>query len=303
MKKITAITVNYARDESVHKLIESLEKSTIEGFTLDVIVVDNAPVKPFERLKDYKLKVTVIRPGQNCGFSGGNNIGIKTALKNGADYLLLVNDDTTVLPDMVKNLKKVLESDDNIGVASPKIYFAKGHEFHKKRYASDQLGRVFWFAGGHTDWKHAKSVHRGVDEVDNGQYEKTEEIDFATGCCMMIKKEVLEKTGLFDEKYFLYYEDDDLCQRIKKSGYKIYYVPSAAMYHENASSSGGAGNVLHDYFLTRNQMIFGMKYAPIRTKIALLKQSLILIATGREYQKKGILDFYLGRYGKGTFFN
>jgi GT2 family glycosyltransferase len=302
MKKITAITVNYARDESVHKLIESLEKSTIEGFTLDVIVVDNAPVKPFEKLNDYKLNVTVIRPGQNCGFSGGNNIGIRKALKNGVDYLLLVNDDTTVLPDMVINLKKVLESDESIGVASPKIYFAKGHEFHKKRYTPDQLGRVFWFAGGHTDWDHAKSVHRGVDEVDSGQYEKTEEIDFATGCCMMIKKEVLEKIGLFDEKYFLYYEDDDLCQRIKKRGYKIYYVPTAAMYHENASSSGGAGNVLHDYFLTRNQMIFGMKYAPFRTKVALVKQSLLLIAIGREYQKKGIWDFYLGRYGKGTFF-
>jgi GT2 family glycosyltransferase len=303
MKKISAITVNYARDESVHKLIDSLEKSIIEGFTLDVVVVDNAPVKPFKKLRDYKLNVTVIRPGQNCGFSGGNNIGIKAALKNGADYLLLVNDDTTVLPDMVKNLKGVLESDESIGVASPKIYFAKGHEFHKKRYTSDQLGRVFWFAGGHTDWAHAKSVHRGVDEVDNGQYEKTEEIDFATGCCMMIKKEVLEKTGLFDEKYFLYYEDDDLCQRIKRSGYKIYYVPTAAMYHENASSSGGAGNVLHDYFLTRNQMLFGMKYAPLRTKIALIKQSLILITTGRAYQKKGIKDYYLGRYGKGTFFS
>lgn len=299
MKKVFAVTVNFARDNSTKNLIESLEKSKMPNFDLEIIVVDNSPDKVFST---NKKNVFTIRPGGNTGFSGGNNIGIKEALNRGADYILLVNDDTTVHPDMIKNLKEVLEKEENIGVASPKIYFAKGHEFHKDRYKKEELGRVFWFAGGYTDWNNAVSVHRGVDEVDKGQYEDIGEIDFATGCCMMIKREVVEKVGMFDEKYFLYYEDDDLCMRIKNAGFKLYYVPSAMMYHENASSSGGAGNVLHDYFLTRNQMLFGITYAPLRTKFALIRQSIRLLTKGREYQRRGIVDFYMGKLGKGTFF-
>lgn len=301
MKKISAITVNYNREDATKKLIECLLSAETPDFNVEIIVVDNSPGKPFE-LTEKNNSISVIRPGTNTGFSGGNNLGIKHALKNGADYVLLINDDTTIFPDMIKNLKKVLESDEKIGVASPKIYFAKGREFHKSRYSKNDLGKVLWFAGGKTDWQNAKSVHRGIDEVDKGQYDVIEKIDFATGCCMMIKREVLEKVGGFDEKYFLYYEDDDLCLRIKKAGYQIFYVPSAAMYHENASSSG-AGSTLHDYFLTRNQMLFGMRYAPLRTRAALVRQSFKLLLTGRRYQKRGITDYYMGRLGKGTYFN
>ena len=152
------------------------------------------------------------------------------------------------------------------------------------------------------DWKNAQSVHIGVDEVDQGQYDKSHKINFATGCCILLKREVLETIGLFDKKYFLYYEDADFSQRITKSGYEIYYVPSAILYHDNAGSSG-SGSELHDYFLSRNQMIFGMRYAPLKTKAALIRQSLRLIRNGRQYQKKGIVDFYLSRFNIGTYFN
>ncbi len=301
MKKIYIITVNFARTESTRKLINSIEKSDTNGFIVELIVIDNSQTLPFKLTNKYEKNISIIRPGSNTGFSGGNNIGMREALRRGADYILLINDDTTILPDMIKNLKAVLERDEKIGVVSPKIYFSKGHEFHKDRYSKDELGKVLWFAGGKTDWDNAKSVHRGIDEIDKGQYDSTEKIDFATGCCMMIKREVIEQVGVFDEKYFLYYEDDDLCLRIKNKGYQIFYVPSAIMFHENASSSG-AGSSLHDYFLTRNQMIFGMKYAPLRTKLSLVRQSLRLLIKGRRYQKKGIQDYYLHRFGKGTYF-
>jgi GT2 family glycosyltransferase len=117
---------------------------------------------------------------------------------------------------------------------------------------------------------------------------------------MLIKSEVLEKVGLFDDKYFLYYEDADLDIRIKNAGYDIYYVPKAVLKHVNASSSGGAGNRLQDYLLTR--MLFGMRYAPFKSKIALIKQSIKLLLGGRSEQKRAIRDFYLGRWGKGSFF-
>lgn len=302
MDKITLVTVNYNTEEDTLNLLKSLDSVKIGPLNFDIIIVDNGSSKAFVLPKNSADNITLIRSEINTGFSGGYNMGIKEALKNGASYVLAVNNDTIVDSDMIKELLKVLDSDPKIGMVVPKIYFAKGHEFHKDRYKKEELGKVFWYAGGNTDWANIKSIHRGVDEVDTGQYDQIQETDFATGCCIMLKREVLEKVGLFDDKYFLYYEDADLNERIKKAGYKIYYVPSAVLIHVNAASSGGPGNTLHDYFITRNQMLFGMKYAPFRSKVALIRQSLNLLLNGREFQKKAIKDFYLGRFGKGTYF-
>ena len=304
MKKIIIVTVNFNTEDDTKNLLHSLENVKISGFLLETIVVDNGSFKTFkvEYGAGKKNKLTVIRLDKNTGFSGGYNAGVNEAMKRGADYVLVINNDTIVDSSMLVHMFYLLESDSKIGVATPKIYFAKGHEFHKDRYKKDDLGKVLWFAGGYFDWDNIKSVHRGVDEVDHGQYDKSENIDFASGCCMMIKKEVIEKAGVFDDKFFLYYEDADFNIRVRNAGYDIFYVPKAILRHVNASSSGGAGNSLQDYFLTRNQMLFGMRYAPLKAKIALIRQSIRLLIVGRPEQKLAIKDFYLGRLGKGSFF-
>jgi GT2 family glycosyltransferase len=304
MKKVTVVAINFNREDVTFAWLDSMQKIKTSGFILNIIIVDNASKKSFQLPKNQqKENIYVLRSEENTGFTGGNNIGLTFALEHGADYIMIVNNDTIVDPDMIKNLLEVLESDPKIGVTTPKIYFAKGHEFHKDRYKKGDLGKVFWYAGGHTDWANVKSVHRGVDEVDDGQYDKNEQVSFASGCCMLFKREVLEKVGLLDEKYFLYFEDADINERIQRAGYTINYVPKAVLWHVNAASSGGSGNQLQDYFLTRNQMLFGMKYAPLRTKIALLRQSFRYLLNGRPKQKQGIKDYYLGRLGKGTYFN
>lgn len=303
MKKIAVVTVNYNTAEDTDSFLNSIDKIDKKGISLNIIVVDNGS-KDVYKLPSHAKKqhVQLIRSEINTGFSGGYNIGMKEALKQGAEYVLIVNNDTLVDSAMLTELVKVLDSDVKIGLAVPKIYFAKGHEFHKDRYSKDELGKVFWYAGGHIDWANVTSIHRGVDEVDHGQYDKTESVEFATGCCMMFKREVLEKVGLLDDKYFLYYEDADLNERIKRAGYKVYYCPKAVLVHVNAASSGGAGNVLQDYFITRNRMIYGISYAPLRTKIALIRESMRLLRNGRPFQKLAIQDFYKGKFGKGTFF-
>ena len=303
MKKVTVVTVNYNTTGETKAFLKSLEKIKTPEISLETIVVDNGSDKPFEQ--ESKEGVTVIRLDKNTGFTGGFNTGIRRALAEGADYVLIVNNDTILDPDLVVELKKTLDETKEIGMVVPKIYFAPGHEFHKDRYKKDELGKVFWYAGGFVDWDNVQSVHRGVDEVDQGQYDKNEEVDFASGCCIMFRREVFVTVGFFDEQYFLYYEDADLSERIKKAGLKIYYVPTAILYHKNASSSGGAGkgNTLQDYFLTRNQMLFGMRYAPARTKIALMKQSARLLLNGRPMQKKGIKDYFLKKFGKGSYFD
>lgn len=302
MKKVFAVAINFNKDAVTTAWLESMQKVITSDFSLDLVIVDNASSVPF-RVKIPEKNVHIIRSEDNTGFTGGNNIGMRYALSHGADYVLIINNDTIVDPDVVKNLLEVLESGIKIGITVPKIYFAKGHEFHKERYTQKDLGKVFWYAGGYTDWANIKSIHRGVDEVDRGQYDTLERTSFASGCCMLIKRAVLEKVGLFDDRGFMYYEDAIFCEKVQRAGYEIWYVPSAVIWHLNAVSSGGAGNGLQDYFITRNQMLFGMMFAPLRSKIAMIRQSIRYFLSGRPMQKKGIKDFYLGKFGKGTYFD
>jgi GT2 family glycosyltransferase len=299
MKHIAVVTVNYNTASDTNAFLESLKKIHVTDFSLEIFIVDNGSTEKFAFSEKENKNTTLISLPQNLGFSEGYNVGIKAALKDKADAVMIVNNDTLLDPDLISNLEKVLYSDNKIGLTVPKIYFAKGHEFHKDRYTKDELGKVFWYAGGLMDWDNVQSVHRGVDEVDHGQYNTTEITDFASGCCMLIKREVFERVGMFDNRYFLYYEDADFCERIKHARYDLYYVPEAFLYHVNASSSGGAGNTLQDYYITRNQMLFGMTYAPLRAKIALFRQSIRLLRQGRPNQKKAIKDYYLRKFGKG----
>ncbi len=302
MKRVFAVTINFNKNDLTMQWLESMEKIKKSDFSLNLVIVDNASREPFSLTeKEKKENIHIIISNDNTGFTGGNNIGIQFSLDQGADYILIINNDTIVDENLVKNLLDVLEKNPEIGLVAPKIYFAKGHEFHKDRYKKEDLGKVFWYAGGYIDWGNVRSVHRGVDEVDHGQYDTIEKTGFASGCCMLIRKEVLEKVGFFEKRGFMYYEDAILCEEVKRKGYEIWYVPTAVLWHINAASSGGSGNNLQDYFITRNRMLFGMHYAPIRSKIALLRESLRLLFNGREWQRAGIRDYFLKRFGKGSY--
>ncbi len=302
MKKIGLVTINYNSDKETHACLASLKKMHIpEGYALRVVVIDNASKIPFVLTPEEKKEdIELIRTNENLGFTGGNNLGIRYVMDHGDAYIMLLNNDTIVDKNTLLELLNGFHTTENIGVTVPKIYFAKGHEFHKERYKKEQLGKVFWYAGGGIDMANVFTYHRGVDEIDQGQYDTSQSVDFATGCCMLIKKEVLEKVGLFDDTFFLYFEDGDLSMRIQRAGFILMYTPKAIIWHINAGSSG-SGSSLHDYFLTRNRMVFGMRYVSPRTKIALIKESMRLLFAGREWQKKGIVDFYLGRFGKGSW--
>ncbi|HSD98495.1 MAG TPA: glycosyltransferase family 2 protein [Patescibacteria group bacterium] len=302
MTKITVVTVNFNSEEETHNLLASLAKVSQKDFSLSIIVVDNASKSPFVLLEsEKKQKISFYHTEKNLGFTGGYNFGIQKALEKKADYVVILNNDTLVDNNLISEFVEVFKNNSNVGIVVPKIYFAKNHEFHKDKYKETERGKVLWYAGGFMDWKNVFSRHRGVDEVDSGQYDKVEQIDFATGCCMCIPRNVLEKVGIFDNLLYLYFEDADLSQRVLHAGFSIVYQPNAVIWHLNAASGGGSGSFLHDYYLTRNRMIFGMRYAPLRSKIALLRESVRLLFNGRKWQRKGIQDFYLRKFGRGSF--
>lgn len=302
MKKVFLVTVNFNSENETHDLLASLKKVEEKGFSLSIVVVDNASKVPFTFLPGEKKEhITFLTTEKNLGFTGGYNLGIQKALDMGAEYVVILNNDTLVKPDFIHAFLQTYEKEKNVGIVVPKIYFAKGHEFHKDRYSEKEKGKVFWYAGGFMDWANVFSRHRGVDEVDTGQYDAMEKVDFATGCCMCIPREVLQRIGMFDDRLYLYFEDADLSQRVLRAGLSIIYQPQAVIWHVNAASGGGSGSSLHDYYLTRNRMVFGMRYATLRTKLALIRESIRLLLTGRQWQKIGIQDFYAKKLGKGSF--
>lgn len=300
MPKIYINLITFNDNASTNECLESLEELNKIDFELFVNVIDNASNEKFVNKKEYKnFNLNILYSKNNLGFSGGQNLGIKYALENNADYIVILNNDVYVSKDLITEL---LNSSKELGVGavSPKIYFAKGYEYHKDRYSQKDLGNVFWYAGGQIDWKNIFGKHRGVDEVDNGQFDKREETEVATGCCMMVKSNVLEKVGLFNENFFLYYEDADLSMRIKNKGFKIIYEPKAILWHKNAAATK-SGSPLQDYYITRNRLIFGFKYATLRVKLALFKESLKIFISGRVWQKTGVRDFYLKKFGSGSY--
>lgn len=302
MKKVAIVVLDYKNKKDTQECIKSIEHLEIQDVSLSVIVVNNDTSTTYE-VKDFSehMSLTIINSTINGGYTGGNNQGIEQAKASGAEYILLLNNDTIVDKKLLKELLSVLEKDPKIGLISPKIYFFKGNEFHKDRYKEKDLGHVFWYAGGIMDWKNVLGKHRGVDEVDEGQYDTVQKTDFATGCCMFFKTSIIDEVGLFDPKFFLYYEDSDFNQRVKNKGYTIFYAPQAVIWHKNAGSTGGSGSGLQDYFISRNRLLFGMKYAPLRAKIALVREAFSLLTKGRDWQKKAVRDFFLGKFGKGSY--
>lgn len=282
-----------------------IAKVDTKGIGAECLIVDNGSADGTqEALKNYKLPnmdYKFIESGANLGFAGGNNIGIKDALKRGSEYIILMNNDLILPKDIIIKLVNFMEKNREVGLASPKMYFAKGYEFHKDRYKDSDKGKVFWYAGGIIDWNNIYSSHRGVDEVDRGQYEDIIDTDFTNGACMIIRKEVFEKVGYLDDLLFLYWEDADFSQKAKKAGFKVMYYPKTHLWHKVSASTGGSGSPTNDYFLTRNRYYFAGRYAFQRTKFAVFRDTIKLIVTGRKWQKWGAIDALLGRKGMGQW--
>jgi GT2 family glycosyltransferase len=310
MVNIFVVILNWNRKKLTGKCLESLANIKVKGFIVNVLIIDNASSDGSVNYLKKKLKEIISRKkflsgkvivnDANFGYAAGMNVGLKYAMNGGADYIIALNNDIILDRNLIMELLKTAQSNKDAGVMCPKIYFAKGFEFHKGRYKKNELGKVIWYAGGDIDWANMHGVNHGVDVVDKGQYDNIRETDFATGNCMFFNKNALEAVGLFDEKYFMYLEDMDLSLRMSMNNWKVLYVPSAVLWHKVAQSSG-IGSEHNDYFISRNRLLFGLRYASTRTNFALFRESIRLLLSGRKWQKMGIRDFYMGRFGKGSW--
>jgi GT2 family glycosyltransferase len=294
--KVSVILVNWNGKQDTETCLASLEKIEKKNVDLQVIVVDNGSAD--DSIMSIRKKfpwVVVLPTGKNLGFSGGNNVGIAYALEHQADFVWLLNNDTIVDRKVLSMLS--VFTDVHVGICGSKIYFAPGHEFHLDRYTKNEQGNVFWYAGGLVDWANMYASHRGVDEVDHGQYNKGVETPFVTGCSMMIRASVINKIGMLDDRYYLYLEDLDFCLRAKRAGFTLRYDPTSVLWHVNAGSSARPGNPLQQYYITRNRLLIGRMYASPRTQFALFRESVRFVVSGTAIQRKAVLDAFFNKFG------
>ncbi|MFA5828021.1 MAG: glycosyltransferase family 2 protein [Candidatus Shapirobacteria bacterium] len=303
MVRIAILILNWKQPELTIQTLDSYLKIKHKNFEYKIFSIDNGSADgSFKKLKSlYKNnpQLTILKNPTNIGYVPAFNKEIKKKLDY--DYILVSNNDILVDPYFLENLvTAALQS--NFDILGPKIYFAPGYEYHKHRYTPKEIGKVIWFAGGKMDWANIIGSNIGVDEVDTGQHDQIKtNIDFITGCCMLVKSGVFKKIGLFDKDYFMYLEDVDFCQRAKKSGFRLAYIPQAFIWHVNSGSSS-SGSSLQDYFISRNRLIFGLKYANLRAKFALIRESIKIFLTSKSFWKKqAVSDFYLNNLGKGSW--
>lgn len=220
---------------------------------LEVILVDNGSEKNKEELfKSIYPELVYIPSERNLGFAGGNNLGIQRA---SGKYVLLLNNDTEIIPGCISSMVAEMEDNLEIGLISPLILY----------YHNERLIQYAGFSG--MNYFTGRNITIGKFEQDDGQYDKiSRETGFCHGAAMMFRNTDLAKVGLMDENYFLYYEEMDWCEKFRRNGMKIWFTGKAKIYHKESASVGKESS-LKTYFMTRNRILFIRKNASIIAKL------------------------------------
>jgi GT2 family glycosyltransferase len=254
---VSIIVLNYNSRDDTLACLRSLEHLTY--LYVEVIVVDNGSTDgTVEAVREQFPDVTLMPTGANLGFTGGNNVAIRYALNKGADYIMLLNNDTIVAPDMIDRMLNALERDPSLGVVGPLIYYYDQPE-------------VVWSAGGSIDWQRGMTRMAGIGEEDKGQFgENARAVDFVSGCALLARRAVWERVGLLDDQFFMYYEEIEWCVRVNRAGFKIAHVPTAMIWHK-ISIEARAASPHTFYYMTRNRLLFlGRTGAGLRAQLVTL---------------------------------
>ncbi|MEM7034124.1 MAG: glycosyltransferase family 2 protein [Chloroflexota bacterium] len=237
---IFIIVLNWNRPDDTIACIDSLQQLHYQH--VQIVVADNGSTDDsVQRIRAYSDQVAIVENEENLGFAGGNNQGIKYALQQGADYIMLLNNDTVVAPDMVDHLLQAFHSDSNLGLVGPSIYYMDQPE--DLWFTGMNFPFNIYFIGRHL-LVYAKEAEKKID------------VGFISGCCMLIKTSVIEKVGMLNEDYFMYYEDLDFCLQVQYGGFTLAYISAAKMWHKVSASSGGKSSPMKQYYQVKSSIFF-----------------------------------------------
>ena len=328
--RVFIIILQYNHSQDTIKCLDSVRKLDYTNF--QTVVVDNAS----ERSERYSIRsyvksqlqylqgspvdttglpcMSLLENKKNLGYAGGNNVGIRYALEHGADYVFILNNDTTVESDLLTKLVATAEGDPKVGIVGPAIKEGDGRVAY--------YGKISWLKSelSHSYQSYPQAILVGLKhrQETSPLHARSNLADFVLGsreyvigAAMLIKREVLEKIDGFDEVYFLYFEDADLCLRAQMAGYKLKITPKTTIYHQVSSTTSTLGKPLILRYHMRNALIFNSLNAPWLIKLALIFWSGYILlknfvkvflfpakVPAGEAIIDGVLDFYKNRYGK-----
>ena len=290
--KLIIVILQYNNSQDTVRCLESVKELGYPYPAFTVVVDNNSRPEHFNNVRLFiesqigkviRFKLDAL--SQNLGYAGGNNVGIRRALENGADYVLVLNNDTVVPKDLLSKLVSEAESDDDIGIVAPAI---------------DEGKRITY--GGRIKWLRPELNHLMSSQ---------DVIDYLPGVCLLIKRSVIEKIGLLDENYFLYFEDVDYCVRASRAGFILKLMPEVLVRHKVSASTKQLGAPLLLRYHFRNALYFNWRHAPAGYKILLpfwsffiMMKQLVKIAFLPDKRKiskailASVLDFHLDNFGK-----
>lgn len=289
--KVSIIVLNWNGLKDTIECLESLKKITYPNY--EVIVVDNgskgndADVLE-EKYGDY---IELIRNRENLGFTGGNNVAMRTVVERGINYVLILNNDVVVEKNFLEPLIEDILRDENIGVIGPANYY-----YYEPQKILHSGGKINYWKG--------KAV--GLNLL-----ESSKELNSLAGCCLLIRKEVIDQIGYFYEPYFLNFEEVDYCLRAKKAGFKISYEPKSKVWHKTQATLDKIP-AAQCYYFYRNKFLFIKRNAPFYIKYPFyFYYSLYLIFKFIEKLIRGdrltafsirdaLIDFWQGNFGEGN---
>ena len=295
-KLVYIVILNWNAWKDTEECVQSCRKISYPNYRL--LIVDNGSMDGSEAiLRERFPDLELIQTGSNLGFTGGNNAGMRHALQKGADYIILLNNDTIVDKDFVTALVAAAEADRSIGMLCSKIYFYDRPD-------------VLWYAGATFYSWLGWGRHRGYNVLDRGQYDNMEETPRPTGCSLMVTRRLCESVGLLREEMFCYAEDIDWGMRAANHGLKIMYVPSSRVWHKVSLSTGGQASGVPLYYSTRNILLCLDANRPLALPLRVVRYMTVLSAAvfslftqnvrkaaGLKYILRGASDYFRGRFG------
>lgn len=246
-RKVGIVTVLYNSESVLEEFFETLSTQTYKNFVLyvvDNLSPDGSLALSKKLAMDYQYETVIIENSDNYGVAKGNNIGIKKAIGDQCDLILISNNDVALESASIEKLLLGLDKH-NADMVVPKIYF----------YGTNKI----WAAGGGFNKRNGITVQYGIEEEDHGQFNSDKQVAYAPTCFMLVRKEVFESVGMMDENYFVYYDDTDFVYRalnVKKKA--LWYISESVIQH-NESTSTGKMSDFSVRFLWRNLVYFALK--------------------------------------------
>jgi GT2 family glycosyltransferase len=257
--KVSVIILNWNGKEDTLECLLSTKQLDYSNY--EIILVDNGSTDgSVDAISKQYPDITLLQTDENLGYAGGNNVGIRWALEHETDYVLILNNDTTVSTGLLSAFINAANQLPSGSILGAKIYFYDNPD-------------TLWFAGSR--WRNETNSFEiiGYGQRDSIEFNHKIEVDYITGCALFADAAAFKDIGLFGEDFFLTYEETDWCYRAKARGYKCVVIPEAKLWHKVAASFGGRSSPLYTYFMTRNKLLWARLHLPLPKRIQIFKKN------------------------------